>query len=200
VSSVTRCSDETGQGWQPAVPSSFHFKLPPVLAHGRGGRGAHWGPFENAFGKSRKTGTGRAVSPSSTTAGATCAPRAPHRRCNGVVPHTRPPADGRRCRPTQMPAAKEPVAFLPQNTINSRFGRGCGKGTGRHSAPRALHRLGWKVELREARKGRIPRSPQLQCRTESGGSGLAKRCRINDHQSRRRRAFLPVGASSRRNV
>src|SRR4029077_103040 len=30
---------------------------------------------------------------------------------------------------TQMPAAKEPVAFLPQNTINSRFGRGCGKGT-----------------------------------------------------------------------
>src|SRR5262249_61404508 len=48
------------------------------------------------------------------------------------------PADGRRCRPNPMPAAKEPVAFLPQNMINSRFGRGCDKRTGRRSTTRAL--------------------------------------------------------------
>jgi hypothetical protein len=103
----------------------------------------------------------------------------------------RPKCPPRRNRSRFFPKIR-PIAALAAGAV--------GKGTGRRSAPRALHRLGWKVELREARKGRIPGSPQLQCRTESGGSGLAKRCRINDHQSRRRRAFLPVGASSRRNV
>ena len=75
VSSVTRCSDEIGQGWQPAVPC-------------RGAHGARLKTLSASRGK--RDGKG-AVSPSSTTAGATCAPRASHRRCNGVVPHTRPP-------------------------------------------------------------------------------------------------------------
>jgi hypothetical protein len=174
VSSVTRCFGEIGQGWQLAVPSSFHFNCHLFWRTGDAAAGLLGARLKTLSASRGTRGRERAVSPSSTTADATCAPRAPHRRCNGVVPHTRPPRRWTSVPPGPNARREGPGRVSSQNTINSRE---CGKGTGRRSTPRALHGLGWKVELREARKDRIPGSPQLQCRTESGGSGLARLCK-----------------------
>jgi hypothetical protein len=182
VSSVTRCSDEIGQGWLPAVPPSLDFNCRRFWRTGDATAGL-LGARLKTLSASRGKREG-AVSPSSTTAGATCAPRAPHRRCNGVVPHTRPPRRWTSVPPEPKCPPRRSRSFLPQNTINSRFGRGCGKGTRRRSTPRALQGLGWKVELREAGKGRIPGSLQLQCRTESGGSAHHHGERLHHRQSR----------------
>ena len=171
MSSVTRCS--------------FDFNCRLFWRTGEAVAGLIGARLRTLSASRGKRGRERAVSPSSTTAGATCAPRAPHRLCNGVVPHTRPPR-----RWTSVP----PEPKCPPRRSRSRFFRkirsiaalaaGAAKELGGRSTPRALHGLGWKVELREAGKGRIPGSLQLQCRTESGGSAHHHGERLHHRQSR----------------
>ena len=135
VSSVTRCSDEIGQRWQPAVPSSFHFNCRLFWRTGdavAGLIGARLKTLSASRGKRDGKGPLALRQP------------LPVQRvrlgrridvATGTFRTPVHPADGRRCRPTGRVSA--------QNTINGRFGRGCGKGTGRHSTARALHGLGW---------------------------------------------------------
>jgi hypothetical protein len=126
-----RCFGEIGQGWQPAVPSSFHFNCRLFWRTGGATAGLFGARLKTLSASRGKRGWKRAVSPSSTTAGATCALGRRIDVATGVVPHTRHPADGRRCRPTQCSPRRSRSRSFPK-TINSPLAAGAA-GTARRS-------------------------------------------------------------------